>query len=111
MESKKQRLLAESKLEFKHAFELAQTMESTNCDAKTLVNKSSTPVYTIPGQTLYNSSKPDNLLPTATRHFIGVKENTSCFKDAECGNCKKKDHIARACMSMPHPPQRVQGNR
>ena len=45
------RLLAEAKLEFKQAFELAQAMECADHDAKTLINNSSTPVHTIPGQT------------------------------------------------------------
>ena len=45
------RLLAEAKLEFKQAFELAQAMESANRDVKTLINNSSIPVQTIPDQT------------------------------------------------------------
>ena len=45
------RLLAESKLEFKQAFEIAQAMESADHDAKTLVTNPSTPVYAVPGQT------------------------------------------------------------
>ena len=47
-----QRLLAEVKLEFKQAFELAQAMNSANHD------------------------RQDDLLPKVTTHVIGVKENT-----------------------------------
>ena len=41
------RLLAESTLDFKRAFELAQAMESADRDAKTLVNNPSTPVHIV----------------------------------------------------------------
>ena len=41
------RLLAESKLTFKQAFELTQAMESADRDARTLLNNSSTPVHAV----------------------------------------------------------------
>ena len=41
------RLLAESTLDFKRAFELAQAMESADRDAKSLVNNPSTPVHIV----------------------------------------------------------------
>ena len=42
-------ILAEAKLEFKQAFELAKAMESADRDATTLINNSSTAAHTIPG--------------------------------------------------------------
>ena len=41
------RLLAESTLDFKRAFELAQAMESADRYTKTLVNNPSTPVHIV----------------------------------------------------------------
>ena len=70
------RLLPEAKLEFKQAFELAKAVESADRDATTLINNSSTPAHTIPGQTPRQQQQPDVLLPKVTRHVIGVKENT-----------------------------------
>ena len=74
------RLLAEAKLEFKQAFKLAQTMESADRDAKTLINNSSTPVLLqyiqLWAKHCGNKSRPDDVLPKVTRHIIGVKENT-----------------------------------
>ena len=112
------RVLAESKLEFKQAFELAQAMESADRDAKTLVNNPSTPVHAIPGQTPRHApqqqqqSRPQLKGDQTCYRCKGKHSAKSCrFKDAECRNCKKKGHIARACMSMPRPPNRAQGNR
>ena len=112
------RLLAESKLEFKQAFELAQAMESADRDAKTLVNNPSTPVHAIPGQTPRHTPRQQQQSRSQLKgdqtcyRCKGKHSAKSCrFKDAECRNCKKKGHIARACMSMPHPPNRAQGNR
>ena len=112
------RLLAESKLEFKQAFELAQAMESADRDAKTLVNNPSTPVHAIPGQTPRHAPRQQQQSRSQLKgdqtcyRCKGKHSAKSCrFKDAECRNCKKKGHIARACMSMPRPPNRAQGNR
>ena len=112
------RLLAESKLEFKQAFELAQAMESADRDAKTLVNNPSTPVHAIPGQTPRHAprqqqqSRPQFNGDHTCYRCKGKHSAKSCrFKDAERRNCKKKGHIACACMSMPRPPNRAQGNR
>ena len=112
------RLLAESKLEFKQAFELAQAMESADRDAKTLVNNPAAPVHAIPSQTPRHAPRQQQQgrsLPREDQTCYrrkGKHSAKSCrFKDAECRNCKKKGHIARACMSMPRPPHRAQGNR
>ena len=102
-------LLAEAKLEFKQVFELAQAMESADRDAKTLISNSSTAVHTIPGQTLRQQQQPRRSPSKGDQICYRCKGKHStkscCFKHAECRNCKKKGHIARACMSMPCPPQ------
>ena len=92
------RLLAESKLEFKQAFELAQAMESPDCDAKTLVNNPSTTVHAIPGQTLQHAPPQQQQgiqhPPKGDQTCYqckGKHSAKSCrFKDAECRNCKNK---------------------
>ena len=90
-------------------------MESADRDGKTLIHTSSTPVHTILGQTLQQQQQtrqsPSRGDQTCYR-CKGKHSAKSCrFKDAKCRNCKKKGHIACVCMSMPRPPQWVQGNR
>ena len=103
------RLLAKAKLEFKQAFKLAQAMESTNHDAKTLVNNPFTPVHTILGQTpqQQQQAKQSPSKGDQTCYWCeGIHSTKSCrCKGAECKNCKKKGHIAHECMGMPRPPQ------
>ena len=91
------KLLAEAKLEFKHAFKLAQAMESTDHDAKTLIHTSSTPVHTVLDQTLWQQQQARQSLSKGDQTCYrckGKHSAKSChFKDAECRNCKKKGHI------------------
>ena len=107
------RLLAESKLTFKQAFELAQAMESADRDAKTLLNNSSTPVHTVQTQQQQQQARrPSPRADQLCYRCKGKHSSKTCrFKDVECRNCKKKGHIARACMSQPRPQQRSQQNR
>ena len=100
-------------LDFKRAFELAQAMESADRDAKTLVNNPSTPVHIVQTRKQQQQARRS---PTKTDQPCyrckGKHSPKSCqFKDAECRSCKKKGHIACACMSMPRPQQRMQPNR
>ena len=99
------RLLAEPNLTFGKAFELAQALKSADRDAKTLLSvppavHAVTNSYN-PQNRRSNSKKPDWLC----YHCGGQHWDCDCrFKDAECRNCKKKGHIARACRSRPPQP-------
>ena len=89
-------------------------MESTDRDAKTLINNSSTPVHIILRQTPHQQQQARRSPSKVDQICYWCKGKHSAinchFKDTECRNCKKKGHITRACMSMPSPPQRAQGN-
>ena len=106
------RLLAESKLTFKQAFEIAQAMESADRDAKTLLINSSTPVHTVQAtkqrQKQLNRRPPPRAEQPCYRCNGKHPANSCRFKDAECRNCKRKGHIARACRSMPRAQQTMQ---
>ena len=99
------RLLAEPNLTFGKAFELAQALKSADRDAKTLLSvppavHAVTNSYN-PQNRRSNSKKPNWLC----YHCGGQHWDCDCrFKDAECRNCKKKGHIARACRSRPPQP-------
>ena len=95
------RLLGEPALTFRQAFNLAQSLESADRDAKTLqsppirvnaVNTSRNP------QNSRNYRKPDRPCYRCGGQHL---EKDCRFKDAECRKCKKKGHIARACRSKP----------
>ena len=100
------RLLAEPDLTFGKAFELAQALESADRDAKTLLAVPPS-VHAVtdsrnPQNRRSNSKKPDR---PCYRCGPGQHWDRDCrFKDAECRNCKKKGHIARACRSRPPQP-------
>ena len=79
-----QRLLAESTLDFKRAFELAQAMESADRDAKTLVNNPSTPVHIVQTRKQQQQARrPPTKIDQLCYRCKGKHSLKSCrFKDA-----------------------------
>ena len=94
------RLLAESDLTYKSAFELAQSMETADRNTSDL---QAAPSRSEP----HNKSEDFHYTPRAPPRFIcyrcgGTHKAPDCkYKDAICNSCKKKGHLARACRSTP----------
>ena len=87
------RLLAESDLKLKKAFELAQAAEVAEKDSKDLQKPTAGAVHTV-------SKRPsipvlDNCSRCGGKHAAA----TCRFKDAECHFCHKKGHLAKVCRS------------
>ena len=90
------RLLSESKLTYKKAFELAQAMESANKHAHDL--------QAVPATVHVVRSQPGGAPPkskTSQCYRCGGKHLAAdCrFKEVNCNNCGKKGHLARVCRS------------
>ena len=89
------RLLAEAKLTFTKAFELAQAMEAADRNAKDLEKASGI-------HAVWTQNKPAGQRrgPTTSLCYRcgGPHLASVCrFKDSECHHCGKKGHIAKAC--------------
>ena len=96
------RLLAEAKVDFKRAMEIAQAMETADRDATHLqgLQKELTPTEAA----VHVARKPQGVersRPYANCHRCGGRHKPSqCkFKEAECYACGKKGHISKACRS------------
>ena len=96
------RLLAEAKVDFKRAMEIAQAMEIADRDATDLqgLQKELTPTEAA----VRVARKPQGVersRPYANCHRCGGRHKPSqCkFKEAECYACGKKGHISKACRS------------
>ena len=104
------RLLAETDLPFKKAFEIAQAIEMAEKDTKDLVAAQ--------GQSSVNRIQKAG----TTRHKIcyrckGQHDPATCkFREATCHGCGKVGHILKACTnkkrsSHPEPPRTQQASR
>ena len=81
------RLLAETDLDFKRAYELAVAMESAEKDATDLQRAVS--VHYV---------QPDKRSSTLCTRCGGNHSSATCrFKEATCFSCSKKGHLARVC--------------
>ena len=113
------RLLAESKLTFKKALEIAQAMELADRDAKDLQASSSASheqVHKVLHRTHQDSKSPRNANGKDSRsncYRCGGKHSaTVCkFKAEKCHACGKLGHIAKLCRarmssSKPHSSKR-----
>ena len=87
-ESTQKRLIAEKDLSFAKAFEIAQSMEAAERDAKAL--KEPTAVI----QQVSNPSKQSQCFHCGGKHH----EAKNCrFREAVCHSCGKRGHIVRVC--------------
>ena len=90
------RLLAESKLTFATAIQLAQSMETAERDAQNLQQKPRS-VLTVESSA---PSRGTGGTPQPCYRCAGKHMSRDCrFKDFICNHCGKKGHIARACRS------------
>ena len=85
------RLLAESDLKLKKAFELAQAAEVAEKNAKDLQKPIVGAVHALPKQP--STPVSDNCPRCGGKHAAA----TCRFKDAECHFCHKKGHLAKVC--------------
>ena len=89
------RLLAEPKLVFKKAFELAQAVEVADSNAKLLQKPSAAAVHTV---------QKGPVKPTGGQNCYrcgGKHVAAECrFKDSECHFCHKRGHIAQVCRGI-----------
>ena len=85
------RLLAESDLKLKKAFELAQAAEVAEKNAKDLRKPIVGAVHALPKQP--GTPVSDNCSRCGGKHAAA----TCRFKDAECHFCHKKGHLAKVC--------------
>ena len=96
------RLLAEAKVDFKRAMEIAQAMETADRDATHLQGLQKE--LTSTEAAVHVARKPQGVersRPYANCHRCGGRHKPSqCkFKEAECYACGKKGHISKACRS------------
>ena len=114
------RLLAESKLSFEKAYELAQAMETADHDAKELQGPPTAAVNKLTRGTgkhfstgTRQTTSPmthKNLLNNCYRCGGKHSANDCRFRQSECRFCKKVGHIERACRSKLKQSQRGKGN-
>ena len=101
------RLLAESELTFKKAFEMTQASEVAERNTKELqAGKKAAPVLTLrKSESL--GQRQSTPLPMCYR-CGGKHRSAECrFKDADCNHCGKKGHIARVCRSKAASTQKT----
>ena len=103
------RLLAETNLTFKKAFELSLAAEVAEQNSKDLQKPHATAVHSVQKQ----ASKPlsqSNGMRTNCYRCGGKHAAVDCrFKETECHYCHKKGHIAKVCRSKSkqyEPPPR-----
>ena len=105
------RLLAESELTFKKAFELAQAMETADRDAQDL-GKPREEVHAIGGTAGGRKDVAPQTANTAPCYHCGSRHRGECrFKNAVCHGCGKRGHIRRACRSRGKPQQSQQSGK
>ena len=105
------RLLAESELTFKKAFELAQAMETADRDARDL-GKPREEVHAIGGTAGGRKDVAPQTANITPRYHCGSRHRGECrFKNAVCHGCGKRGHIRRACRSRGKPQQSQQSGK
>ena len=104
------RLLAEPNLTFKKGFEICQSAEVAETNARELQMSQR---YKVPLLLGYHQSshgkEPATPLPC---YWCGGKQHSAqyCrFKTAECHHCRKKGHIGKVCRSKNQRGQHQQG--
>ena len=104
------RLLVELNLTFKKAFEICQSAEVAEKNARELQMSQKYKVHLLLGYHQSSHSKePATPLPC---YRCGGKQHSAqdCrFKTAECHHCRKKGHIAKVCRSKHQRGQHQQG--
>ena len=91
-----QRLLAESNLTFAKAFEIAQTAELSEQNAKDLQRPETMEVHVMNKKGQERTMATSNCFRCHGNHLA-----SECrFKSVDCNNCGKRGHIARACRQI-----------
>lgn len=100
------RLLAEPKLDFAKALQLALAMESAALDSKKLsISAPAQPVYYESSPSTSNAPRQPSTAPSSRFSVVcwrcgGQHYAPSCkFREAVCNFCKKRGHIAKVCRS------------
>ncbi|GFO29285.1 polyprotein [Plakobranchus ocellatus] len=96
-----QRLLAESKLTFAKAMEIAQAMETAAGNVVDLTRQDQVCVVKDHSKT---PARVNHFTPRKCYRCGGPHAHTSCkFKDSKCFKCQKIGHLAKVCRSSdPH---------
>ena len=102
------RLLAETKLTFATAIQLAQSMEAAERDAQNLQQK---PRSVLAVETSVPSHGTGGMLQPCYRCAGKHMSRDCCFKDFVCNYCGKKGNIARACRSKKDSQPKPRGRR
>ena len=103
------KLLAESTLDFKKAFEIAQAVETAEKRVKELHDTSAKPVDGREVHRVFKDkrSPPDNADQACYRCGWTNHKSTDCrYKQATCRACGKVGHIARVCRSRGTEPSK-----
>ena len=87
-ESTQKRLIAEKELTSAKAFDIAQTMETADQNARALKE---------PSASIQKVSNPERRLPCVHCRRKSHNSKDCHFQEANCHNCGKKGHIASAC--------------
>ena len=107
------RLLAESELTFKKAFEICQAMELAHKNAQNLQStQSSQKSATMPIMALQSCSGGKKQSKGGVCYRCNSNQHLAAdcrFKSADCRKCGKKGHIAKACRSKPTPQPKQKG--
>ena len=91
-----QRLLAESNLTFTKAFEIAQTAELSEQNAKDLQRPETMDVHVMNKKGQERTMATSNCFRCHGNHLA-----SECrFRSVDCNNCGKRGHIARACRQI-----------
>ncbi|XP_037520573.1 uncharacterized protein LOC119397207 [Rhipicephalus sanguineus] len=103
-----QRLLAEDKLTFEKAYELVFTAESAKDQQRQIQGSQQlVDTFAVNRQSIREGiiSKPPQCFRCLADH-----KAEKCFKNATCNICRKKGHIAKACLSNKAKAQMYQGS-
>ena len=100
-------LLAEKALTYAKAFEICQSNESAEKNAKALRTTAPAPPAILATPTTIPSKEP----PTCYRCEGSHHPNSCHFKESQCNYCRKKGHIAKACRSRKQRQQNAPTGR
>ena len=102
-EAMQRRLLGETDLSLKKAFEITQAMEAAAINAReiqTTGQQKPCDVNAVTPKFNRQAKQPTKTNMKCTRCLGTGHDSTMCrFRSAKCNNCKKTGHIARACRS------------